>query len=149
LSKRLRKSDIRELNETLPIELDKKDDVQIEENILLVNNEFYFFKHENRWIPSVRLLLEQPDILPHLVVDIGAVRFVANGADIMRPGIIDIPDGNEGHIVAIVDENNRKPFAVGKYNLDSETMRSQENGSVVANVHYVGDELWNKYVTTQ
>lgn len=144
---RLRKSEIRELNEKLPIELSKKDDVRIIDDVLLVNDELYFILYQDKWVPSVRLLLERPKLLDWLVVDIGAVRFIANGADIMRPGITTIPDGDVGSIVAIVDENNKKPFAVGLYVLEASQMRSKDSGSVVENIHYVGDEYWKSYVT--
>ncbi|MFT4250076.1 MAG: PUA domain-containing protein [Candidatus Woesearchaeota archaeon] len=145
----MRKSEIRELNEELLISLDKKASVELVDDVLLVNDTFYFFKHQEKWVASVRLLLERPELLPHLVVDMGAVRFVANGADIMRPGITSIPEGKAGMIVAVVDENNHKPFAVGEYNVSSQEMQEATTGSVIKNIHYVGDEKWKRYVTKE
>ncbi len=73
----------------------------------------------------------------------GAVKFVVNGADIMRPGIVEIADVNEGEYVVIVDENNRKALAVGIALYSGEEMKQKDGGKVIKNIHYVGDELWN------
>ena len=148
MSKRLRKSDIRDLNESLPFELDKKDDVQIDDDVILVNGDFYFLRYQDSWIPSVRLLLQKPDLLPKIVVDMGAVRFVAKGADIMRPGITEIPEVDAGTIVQVVDEKNTKPLAVAKMKFSGTEMESMDAGNVVESIHYVGDDLWKKYVTS-
>ena len=73
----------------------------------------------------------------------GAVKFVINGADIMRPGITEIEDGiNENDFIVIVDVNNQKSLAVGIALLNSEEMRSSTSGKVIKNIHYVGDEIW-------
>ena len=73
----------------------------------------------------------------------GAVRFVVNGADIMRPGIVEIQAGIEkDDFVAVVDKNNKKPLAVGIALYSSEEMRVMASGKVIKNIHYVGDELW-------
>lgn len=145
MSRRLRKSDIRDLNEQLPVELDKKDDVQREDDALLVNGKLYFLRLGDEWVPALPLLLERPQLLPHVVVDMGAVRFVANGADIMRPGITDVPDEPQGALVTIVDERNKKPLAVGRLKVSGEELRAMDSGNVVESLHFVGDEYWDRY----
>ena len=61
----------------------------------------------------------------------GAVKFVVSGADIMRPGITDIDeDIHEGEIIVIIDENNKKPLAVGKALLSATEMKEQEKGNL-------------------
>lgn len=149
MSRRLRKSDIRDLNEQLPFELDKKDDVQIDGDVILVNGDFYFLAYESSWIPSVRLLLDRPELLAQVVVDMGAVRFVAKGADIMRPGIVGVPDVKKNTVVQVVDEKNKKPLAVAKMKFSGSEIESMSSGNVVESIHYVGDEYWKKYVTKQ
>ena len=83
---------------------------------------------------------------PKLVVDMGAVPYVCNGADIMAPGVRRI----EGQFVKnkpilIVDEKFRKPFAIGLSLFGSEKMKKLEHGKLVKNLHYVGDRLWNYF----
>jgi PUA domain protein len=84
--------------------------------------------------------------LPRVVVDMGAVAHVANGAQIMRPGIKQFKGRFEkGDALVIVDEKFDKPIALGLAEMDSETMESQAKGRVITNIHYVGDELWKSF----
>ena len=86
--------------------------------------------------------------MPHVVVDMGAVAHVANGAQIMRPGIKQF--GGEfakGELVVIVDERFSKAIALGLAEMNSEAMKSLTKGRVITNVHYVGDELWKSFAT--
>jgi len=84
--------------------------------------------------------------LPRIVVDMGAVVHVANGADIMRPGVRDIPSNFvKGDLLVIVDEKHGKPLALGLAEVESTEMKTMSKGKVVKNVHFVGDELWNAY----
>ena len=80
----------------------------------------------------------------YVVVDMGAIKFVTNGADIMGPGIVDAdPNIKENDLVWVCDEKYRKPLAVGVALVSGEAMRSKKTGKAVKNIHYVGDELWN------
>jgi PUA-domain protein len=91
---------------------------------------------------------ELTDGLPRVVVDMGAVAHVANGAQIMRPGIKQFKDRfAKGDLVVIVDEKFGKALALGLADMDSEAMESQTKGKVVTNIHYVGDELWKSFAT--
>ena len=84
--------------------------------------------------------------LPRVVVDMGAVAHVANGADIMRPGISDIPSNfAKGDLLVIVDEKYGKPLALGLAEVESTDMKPMSKGKVIKNVHFVGDELWKSY----
>ena len=87
--------------------------------------------------------------LPRIIVDMGAVARVANGADIMRPGVKGMQgDFAKGKLVVIVDENYGKPIALGFTEVNSEEMRAMSKGKVIENVHYVGDELWRSFGTS-
>lgn len=77
-----------------------------------------------------------------VTVDAGAVEFVSNGADIMRPGIVDADtEIAEGDLVVIDEEAHGKFLAVGRALVDGEEMRGDE-GRVVESIHHVGDELF-------
>ncbi|PKL63406.1 MAG: RNA-binding protein [Methanomicrobiales archaeon HGW-Methanomicrobiales-2] len=112
--------------------------------IYLVDKKPLLIASETWAFPSLRGLIEHPIPERRVVVDAGAVRFVANGADAMRPGIISIsPDIREGHPVQIVEERYGKPLAIGIALLDAADMERQEKGKSVKSVHYVGDDIWN------
>lgn len=87
--------------------------------------------------------------LPKIVVDMGAVAHLANGAHVMRPGIREIRnDFAKGELLLIVDEKFGKSIALGLADVDSTLMKSANKGKVVMNVHYVGDELWKSFTAS-
>jgi len=97
------------------------------------------------WIPSLKFQIVL-DSLPKIIVDMGAIPHVTNGAQIMRPGIRLISEAfNKGDFVVIQDERFKKAIAVGIADLDSETMRAKVKGKVITNLHYVGDDFWNAF----
>ena len=111
--------------------------------IILLNGEILFFEEDGDMIPSLRALLAGIMTIPRIVVDMGAVRFVVNGADIMRPGVTELDDTiQKGSIVAIVDETHGKPLAVGIAQMDAAAMKSATGGKVVISKHHIGDPLW-------
>jgi malignant T-cell-amplified sequence len=96
-------------------------------------------------LPSLRFD-ELIDTLPKIVVDMGAVAHVVNGAQIMRPGIRQFSnDFAKGDLVVIVDEKFGKKIALGLAETDSRAMKSLGKGRVITNLHYVGDELWKSF----
>ena len=79
---------------------------------------------------------------PRVVVDMGAVRFVCNGANLMRPGIKEFEEFKQGEIVCICDESQGRHLAVGTAAMSSIDAESAEKGEVIKNLHYVSDALW-------
>lgn len=79
---------------------------------------------------------------PRVVVDMGAVRFVCNGADIMRPGITEYTEFSKGDIVCIVEESRHKPLAVGRALADSSALDGMKRGAVVESFHHISDRFW-------
>ncbi|MHA1948912.1 MAG: DUF1947 domain-containing protein [Candidatus Thorarchaeota archaeon] len=111
--------------------------------ILLLDGEIIFFEHEGRMFPALRALLDGLIDVPKITVDMGAVRFVVNGADIMRPGITLIDDRiKENGIVVIVDENHSKPLAVGVSKMAADDLRAASGGKVIKSIHHINDDLW-------
>jgi PUA domain protein len=91
---------------------------------------------------SVRGLLAYKPAARAVTVDMGAVRFVANGADIMAPGIVAAdPALAEGAWCWVRDEKNGQPLAVGKC-LVAGTAMVRGKGKAVKSVHYLGDKWW-------
>ena len=60
------------------------------DTLYAVNNELKLWKSKDGYIPVLTLLLNKRVDLKTIVVDSGAIRFVANGADVMRPGITSV-----------------------------------------------------------
>lgn len=142
--KRLRKSEIRDLNSMISgFEISKKDKVEVDDGLVFVNDECLFFYFEDKLVPSLRLLLRQ-DLLKIVVVDVPAVKFLVNGADVMRPGIVRIDESIEkGDFVCVKDENYSKPVCVCVALFSGSEMKAVSNGKVLKNIHYVGDAVWN------
>ncbi len=78
-----------------------------------------------------------------VTVDMGAVKFLYNGADVMAPGIVDAdPHIKEGDPVWIREETHKKPLAVGIALTEGEEMKLSDKGKAVKTIHYVGDKIW-------
>jgi PUA domain protein len=150
VKKQFNKSQVKELNEKLQ-ELygleqffAKKDIVELHDKVYVVKDrQLLFFYRENVLIPSLSLLLKDL-FLKKVVVDMGAVRFVVNGADIMRPGIVQADQSiQKEEPIVIVDQTHGKPLAVGLALLSGVELMEKDSGKVVANIHYVGDKIWD------
>ena len=81
----------------------------------------------------------------HLVtVDMGAVQFIRNGADVMSPGIVDADESiTPGDFVVIIDERHNKPLGVGTALITGTEMVRATKGKAVRIVHHVGDKIWH------
>jgi len=87
--------------------------------------------------------LEALDRLPAMIVDMGAVPHIVNGADVMRPGIKDFRgEFNEGDFVVVRDERNLRPLAVAIALVGLEECRAMKKGKVAKNIHHVNDRIW-------
>ena len=87
--------------------------------------------------------LEALNRLPSVIVDMGAVPHIVNGADVMRPGIKDFRgEFNEGDFVVVRDERNLRPLAVAIALVGLEECRAMKRGKVAKNIHHVNDRIW-------
>ena len=151
MRKQLRKSEIRQFNkeaEKYGFEATKKDIVEIKDNLVYINKKLAFFYHNNSLVPSLSFIISSmekgKEILKKAVIDSGAVKFIASGADIMRPGITNLDDFPKESYVAIVDEKHRKAIAIGKAIFSSDEIKAMKTGKVILNIHHVGDNIWKK-----
>ncbi|MBD3361179.1 RNA-binding protein [Candidatus Woesearchaeota archaeon] len=153
MRKQLNKSEIKKINKTLNelYDLDeffsKKDKLELEENeykIIKKDDKTYFFYHEKLIVPTLKNVLEN-NFLKKTTVDMGAIKFVTSGADVMRPGIVKIDKGiKQNDVIAIVDEKHDKPLAIGIALFSSEEIKKQKSGKSIKILHYVGDKLWKE-----
>lgn len=97
---------------------------------------------------SIVPFLGRPEALaqfPSVRVDMGAVKFVCNGAKVLRPGIVEFDSFKKGDIVTVKDQAHGKVLAVGIAFEDSESARAMARGYVVDNLHYISDKAWQAY----
>lgn len=77
-----------------------------------------------------------------ITVDQGAVAFVSDGADIMRPGIVDADETiGPDDPVLVAEEAHGKVLAVGRARTDGADMLGDQ-GKVVDAIHHVGDDIY-------
>ena len=79
---------------------------------------------------------------PNVMVDMGAVKFMCKGANVMRPGIKKFTEFEKDKIVCVVEESQHKFLAVGKAMVSSSELENMEKGEVVKNLHYISDKFW-------
>ncbi len=79
---------------------------------------------------------------PNVMVDIGAIKFMCKGANVMRPGIKKFTEFEKDKIVCIIEESHQKFLAVGKAMVSSTELENMEKGEVIKNLHYVSDKFW-------
>lgn len=114
-----------------------------EEGVVFVNlDSLTFVKMEDRFVP----FLGSPKVLemfPSAVVDEGAIRFLLNGADVMRPGIRKFDDwGAPGAVVVVKEEKKGRAIAIGLSTVSGSEASAMTKGSCLKNLHYVGNRYW-------
>ena len=113
-------------------------------DFILVNGEPYIIMINEKPYPTIKAALNAELNSKVVVVDMGAVRFVTKGADVMSPGIVDADEDIEkDDIVLIVDETHNKPLAIGISLISGPEMVENDSGKAIKSIHYVGDAIWN------
>jgi PUA domain protein len=153
MKKQLNKSDVEPFNQQIQKDygisdfFSKKDRVVlVEENnlkYLTKDNVPVFFFDGGRLVPTLKFVLQNP-VGKIVVVDMGAVKFVASGADVMRPGIVEFdPSIEQEDVVVVVDQTHKKPLCVAKALMSSNEMSESKTGKALKSLHHVGDAVWN------
>ncbi len=142
---------LKEASEKLKISLEKNfgSNARIElvetdfGEIFLINGKPLIFKTEGSVFPTL-VFTELLASAPKVVVDMGAVPHVCNGADVMAPGVFRFEGGfKKGDLVFVVDEKHGKPIAVGETAYSDAEATKVKRGVVVKNIHFVGDKIWD------
>lgn len=150
----VRKSEMAEIVRRLEDELGAEADLFASDRIEVAETggpiRFYFidrqpllFERGGVLFPTLRGAMARPFAARRITVDMGAVQFVVNGADIMRPGIVEVTDDVRADRPAlVVEERHHKPLAICLARLDAAPLRAETAGKVCKNIHHVGDEIW-------
>ncbi|HMK16286.1 MAG TPA: RNA-binding protein [Methanomicrobiales archaeon] len=111
--------------------------------LYLVDRKPLLMRRDGWVFPTVRGAIERPFDRRTIAVDMGAVPFLAKGADVMRPGVVSVTDDvKKGSPAIVVDERHRKPLAVVVALLDGPAIRAEAKGKMAKTIHHVGDLLW-------
>lgn len=143
---RLKRREIRRLKEQAGLllpEVDGIDEAEMEDGtiVYLLGDFIILAKRGGTLFPTLRSQAIDP--LPSVVVDMGAVPHICDGADVMAPGVVEVRGEFEsGELVVVRDERYGKAIAVGRALVNSWNLRSMGRGRVVKNLHHVGDRLW-------
>ena len=108
---------------------------------IITGNKLKILKIGEDYLP----FLSETEILekfPNVEVDMGAVKFMCKGANLMRPGIKKFTEFSKDDIVCIVEESQNKFLAVGKSIVDSSELDNMDKGEVLKNLHYISDKAW-------
>jgi len=115
---------------------------QIENNAQIITGKgIKILRIDDDYLPFLTetVMLEK---FPNVMVDMGAVKFMCKGANIMRPGIKKNTEFEKDKLVCIVEESLHKFLAVGKSMVSSIELENMEKGEVIKNMHYISDKFW-------
>lgn len=135
---------LKQIIEQWKVELPKIKNLKIyelDEGQIIVGEGLTAIKIGNNYLP----FLSDAETLakfPSVMVDMGAVKFMCNGANVMRPGIRSFGEFESGQIVCIIEESQKKSLAVGRALVSSKEMAEMSKGIVIENLHYISDKYW-------
>ena len=108
---------------------------------LITGKEIKILKIKDEYLPFLSEISTLKKF-PFVQVDMGAVKFMCKGANLMRPGIKKFSEFSKNDIVCIVEESQNKFLAVGKSEVDSSELETMDKGEVLKNLHYISDKTW-------
>ena len=108
---------------------------------ILIGDDLKIIRIGEEYLPFLTEL-KLLDTFPNVTVDMGAVKFMCNGANVMRPGIKNYSEFSKDEIVCVVEESQNKFLAVGKSLVDSSEMEQISKGEIIKNLHYISDKFW-------
>jgi len=115
---------------------------QIENNAqIITGKDIKILKIDEDYLPflSETSMLER---FPNVMVDMGAIKFMCKGANVMRPGIKKFTEFEKDKLVCIVEESQHKFLAVGKSIVSSAELENMDKGEILKNLHYISDKFW-------
>ena len=112
--------------------------------VIFADGKQMFIEYDGRIFPTVRGALVRLPPKRLVTVDMGAVKFVVNGADVMAPGITAADSViQKGDLVVVIEETHKKPLAIGRALMSGDEMAAASSGKAIKSLSYVGDALWS------
>ena len=113
----------------------------LDEAQIITGNGIKILKINDDYLPFLSEI-ETLKKFPNVMVDMGAVKFMCKGANVMRPGIKKFTEFEKDKLVCIIEESQQKFLAVGKAMVSSSELEDMEKGEVIENIHYISDKFW-------
>lgn len=114
-------------------------------SVITVENEPIILEFEGRYYFTVYGVLKFKPEVGRVVVDEGAMPYIMNGADVMKPGIVEADENiKTGDFVYVAVEKKMTPIAVGIALVDGSEMVGGK-GKAVKNIHHLKDKVWNYF----
>ena len=136
---------MKQISETWNVELPKIKNLRFhhlsDNEIIITGNGITAIKIDDKILPH----LSETELLkkfPFVVVDVGAIKFVCKGANVMRPGITKLSNFENDEIVCVIEESNNKFLSIGITKMSSDEANSTKTGIVIENLHYISDKYW-------
>ena len=115
---------------------------QISDEVQIITGKgIKILKIKNDYLPFLSET-ETLEKFPNVMVDMGAVKFMCKGANVMRPGIKKFTEFEKDNLVCVIEESQHKFLAVGKAMVSSSELKNMEKGEVIKNLHYISDKFW-------
>ncbi len=112
------------------------------QEVIIVDQTIFGLRDDAGPFLSLRGLLAYRPESRFVTVDMGAVKFVHNGADVMAPGIVAADEAlAEGDWCWVRDEKNHQPLGIGKCLVPGSKMVGA-TGKAVKSMYIIGDKLW-------
>ena len=114
-----------------------------EGSFIVKEGKIHWLLHNEKYLPSIHFLRETGIKLSKIVVDIGAIRFITNGADVMAPGIVSFDNSvKKGSLVEIREEKANTIIGVGMSLINSDEFDKNKKGKVIKLIHHLKDKFW-------
>ena len=144
LSESLKKNFPSDFSEFIASQRIFKGELTLKKNIITLyysnSNEPLLFEIEGNVVPTLQSIRKFPNLLPKITVDAGAVKFMINGADLFRPGIVEFEEFEKGQFVTVINLQ-KAAMCVGKTLFDS--LHLPDKGKITQTVHHLNDDIWN------
>jgi PUA domain protein len=112
--------------------------------VFLVDREPLLLEYDGKYYVTVYGAIKFKPEKYRVTVDEGALKFIMNGADVMKPGIVYADERiKEGDFVYVTVEGKESPIAVGIALCDGTEMKGK--GKAVKNVHHLKDKIWKHF----
>ena len=108
---------------------------------IIIGNGIKILKTDEEYLPFLTEI-EMLKKFPNVMVDVGAIKFMCKGANLMRPGIKKFTEFEKDQLVCVIEESHHKFLAVGKAIVSSTELENMEKGEVIKNMHYISDKFW-------
>lgn len=113
---------------------------------ILRNGVPIFILQHDRYIPTVKCVHLIPDIAKKVVVDVGAIKYLINGADVMAPGLLhrtsDYPAVQENEVVSVYGYGKTHALGVGVVQMDNQQVEQIKSGVAIKMLSHLGDKTY-------